>query len=276
MVRVEWDSVTVLLASYDTKVDARGRVRIPAEVVRSFGPELVVAGGRFGSLTLFSAEAFDVFSQRVQNLAEDNDDWATLLFYLLKTAFSASLEQSPYIAFDRSRPAPQRHQEVKLLCVGRRGHLVSRQWWDGVRDTEKARDAIVLLNGPRAPSAQSTAESVALTLGKLSRKRNLPVGRELELRVATMLDAADVSMIEATRPSQDGGVDVSRLCVQTECQIEVIYVQCKSGRRPATVSDVRELIGVVARDARDAGLLIAFRGCTGRGCPRSITFLNSR
>jgi hypothetical protein len=156
-------------------------------------------------------------------------------------------------------------RELCLLCVGRRGHLVRRAWWQELRLEAGLRETVRQLSfgvgtRPLATEAEDQLETIIeLAMRREHKAAVAPDGRGLEWQVAGALGHAGVGVVELTRPSHDAGIDIIVHIPQEEGN-RVVYVQCKAGSRKATVREVRELIGVVAGDGTSASVLRAHLG----------------
>jgi len=274
----------MLLASYDVSQPSNLRIRLPSEVVRTFGNRLVATRGFNGAIDLFAPSGWDGYIAQIGTFGSPIDKNIRKIQRFL---FSAAVEAyvgsrnvielndpllsrvgvSPHL-WKAGRPPfalpiegkqANRRSLLSLLCVGSRAHLVRRAWWHEIRSDPHVAERM-RISGLR-PSWDDdrigeVGDSIASVLLRTGARRG---GRRLELEVAEALSAASVGIVEITQPSQDGGIDVI-VHIPDGSVVRVIYVQCKGGQRKVNVREVRELIGVVARDARDAGLLVATSG----------------
>jgi hypothetical protein len=172
-------------------------------------------------------------------------------------------------------------RDIVLLCVGNRVRFVSYEDWRQVVSNPASGEARELLESIEAtvpytwsldPAVEEEIERAFwLTSQRGSARED---ARRFEFEVAEALSSLKVGLVELTQFSSDGGVDAI-LHLEGSSGASSVYVQCKSGQRRVTVKEVRELIGVVARDGASAGLLVSAAGFT-RGAIRETTISRIR
>ncbi|WP_158634481.1 restriction endonuclease [Amycolatopsis sp. WAC 01375] len=159
-------------------------------------------------------------------------------------------------------------ERLALLCVGNCIRIVDRQDWRSIVHEPKSYVAGSLLESLSVltpynwvlDEAASDEIDRAFQVNDL-RGDSSSDARRFEEDVAAAIDSFDVGLVELTQFSADGGMDAV-LYLRDGSKLRVVYVQFKSGQRRATVKEVRELIGVVARDGASTGLLVSASGFT--------------
>lgn len=156
-----------------------------------------------------------------------------------------------------------------LLSVGNRARLVNAELWQLFRknpNSENVRHFLeeqrLIFASPKNINREEKAEKLERFLHDNSKViRQSSDFRSFELAVGETLDASGIGIIEVTPFAKDGGTDLI-VYIPGENGNEIFYVQCKAGRKKTSVKDLRELIGVIARDGVNAGLLISTAGFT--------------
>ncbi|MEE9443230.1 MAG: restriction endonuclease [candidate division Zixibacteria bacterium] len=150
---------------------------------------------------------------------------------------------------------------AKMLCFGQSAKIIDSKLLNLILTNRDFYELQPFLKNCAKINAskERTIESLERFFTDNKQKRELFNNpRKFEIVVAEVLDRSGVGIIEVTQPSKDYGIDVIIYLPDGE----LYYVQCKAGRKPANVRDVREVIGVVARDNRKAGVLVALSGFT--------------
>lgn len=172
-------------------------------------------------------------------------------------------------------------KDIVLLCVGNRVRLVSYEDWRQVISNPASGQARELLESieatvPYVWSLDPAMEEEIERAFRVTSRRGVTRedARRFEIEVAEALSSMKTGLVELTQFGSDEGIDVV-LHLEDSRGISSVYVQCKNGQRRVTVKEVRELIGVVARDGASAGLLVSTAGFT-RGAIRETSISRIR
>lgn len=261
----------VLLASFHVTIGSRHRMRVPAEICRAFGSELtwsldsaaphgvIRPGWRYDAEIEAAIASRNPLSREARLLRQ----WFSANAWDFELRDHARVDVPFALLGEDADPGPRR---VVLLCVGGRAAVLPLRMWETLRELGAAESYVTRLRPTSSLTAPIAGTEVGdavveAVLRQLFDAPELTVemfraGRRMELWAAGGLEAADFGLVELTQPSHDGGIDLI-VHLRGGGHNNLLYVQCKSGLRKPTVTDIRELIGVVARDGARSGLLIS-------------------
>lgn len=256
------------LLSFSRAIDRHGYLSVPPELRPLIGPMPVLTKAFPHCLDLFPASTWSHVEPRVRQLMRGSDAdrrWAL-------TFIANSIELVPD---RRARIFTPQHlkqsigigegERAAVLGLADRVRIFAWDRWRGLVRDPQGEDASQILRIVEAARPRDALPAMAEVVERLMRfatdSRVPDDPRRLELDVGDALELADIGVVEVTQPSGDGGADVLVYVPSTEGH-KILVVQCKSGRAPATVSELRELIGVIGRDGAHLGLLVAVAGFT--------------
>ena len=265
----------MLVSTFEPRLGAGGAIRVPAELRRALGSEITISReGALAIAALRSHAQYDAEITAAVGTARDWRDAARLQRFFAANAVDDTLEPSgrvilPEFMTARHRAGPG--TDLAMVCFGGRAVVLTTTTWHRIRsmsrDEELTSELLPLGTFTASIVDDGTGDAVAeAVLGSLygrgaKRAGEFRRGRRLELEVAGRLATADIGIVELTQPSHDQGVDLI-VHLRSGNRHNTLYVQCKSGGRKAVVTEVRELIGCVARDGACAGLLVVTSGTT--------------
>lgn len=243
---------------------------MPLEVSKEFGKRLIATIGLVGGLDLYNQSTWREVVEALRHQFHIREVSAFSRFYL-GDACEFDLGRSNRITIlAYLAEYGKLGIDVTLLCVGRWAHLIDSQVWHCFQSNPHSIESRRLLNRLMKPvpwpPRSSDLEYVAEKIEKFFHD-NDPFamsnmdGREFEAIVGEFLEISGLGIVEVTQPIKDKGVDLIVYIPQETCH-DVLYVQCKAGKQRVAVRELRELIGVVARDGATAGLLVATAGFT--------------
>jgi hypothetical protein len=236
---------------------------LPAEVVRSFGSTAALAElppYAFPWLAMFPGDLWGNARRHMERIGvKDPTDWLMSLHCLLNAQIF-DISQSVRLTLDYRQDdslGAAEGADLALVAAGNRVHIMTAERWRHIATKPQSEEALMLAAGLSAYSTTcGVSENEAEQVQRAYFDKFQEGARELEIAVAEALNASGAAVVELTQPSQDGGID-SIAYIRRENHTEVLYVQVKGGGKKITVREVRELLGVVARDGATAGLLVA-------------------
>lgn len=127
----------MLFQSYEITMSDAGTVQLPAEVVRAYGPNVVLLKGLAYCLMLYPE---DLFNSRLGALMSDVDqDFRNLKRFISGGAYCAELDSTGYLEIPGGLASfAELDSGLALLCTGKHARLMSAARWAELRGAVEA------------------------------------------------------------------------------------------------------------------------------------------
>lgn len=273
----------MLIRTDQIRFDRQGRASFPRELINLLrlgdrsasttgtGADFIIHYGtrkadlRDSSITGYSTSDMDMIEDKISKLP--NSVTKKFLYIdFVANSMPCSIDRGG--AFVLHPSLRQGVRDAISVACNNRFSFVSRSSWLDIQncsDPARVTELVQSMGLGRPFKAKSAVTDSAVTdlaqIGEEHLRDSRKDWRKLEYKVAEAFSNRVDGIIELTQPSKDCGIDI---CVRIANGVDVrnLYVQVKSGGKRATVSDLRELIGVTARDGAKMGLLITSSGAT--------------
>ena len=248
----------MLIERFQSKYSNNGIVKIKKELADYLGDYAIITLGPDNSLAMYNEIEFKNICSRLRH----GDECAKALWVNLMD-FSSIMyvsQQKIKIPSDLAKDSGFNPlSKVYISVLGKYIRIGTKEYWDSARIKSYIKES----NQAKMDEEKeilNRVESLKKEIFYYIEKKDY---RSYERILAEIYNAKIEGLVELLPYSKDGGVDFV-INILNGDDVTPIYVQCKASKRKITVNDVRELIGVVARDSASAGILIATNGYTGQ------------
>ena len=259
----------MLIKSYVRKlVDSRRTLQVPSEMSAEFSQNLVMTATPGQGLSLHKLTHFEKVRKRIESLSSADPLERKIQRLMLGFATEIGVDKRGRLLI----PAPLAEYaaisgETAILCVGNSARLVPRDKWKKLHTHPNSAESKLLLSdltlpiftghpNPHNRAVETMKEILAERYHNLKVCQDKKDYREFEFLVGEIFECHNVGIVEVTQYSNDDGIDLV-IYIDSESGVDVLFVQLKAGQLSATVSDLRELIGVISLHNGTAGLLIS-------------------
>ncbi|MET0065543.1 MAG: restriction endonuclease [Candidatus Thiodiazotropha sp.] len=276
----------MIIRSYVRKfISKSGRIQIPSEMRDSFSGDLVLTVTPQRALSLHVPDHWEKYEDQLKSLPSIEEQNRNLQRLIIGSAYEVGLDKKNRILIPRDLTEfAELQDDTAILCVGNMARIVPKRKWKQLHTNPNSCESRELLNDLSLPffNKNLSSEVVRKVEDALSIKYKLLLEcsknkeyRQFELLIGEIFDAHRIGVVEVTQYSNDDGIDLV-IYIESGSGINVLFIQLKAGNAVATVSDLRELIGVISLHGGNAGLLVTASGFTSTAKDTSTESLGTR
>lgn len=262
-----FESNTSLFISTERRKLSKGRIVLPASFLQG-DQQVIVTMDPNGCIDVWKESRWTVIEQRIHDLPM-YATWYKRLFLSNRAGCGVSARRQTLIPSVILQWAGLEDSAIATLT----GAPEMIRIWSEPRLRQKIESITDRDDPPKwlFPSAfpKSDANQLERDLLQAIRRRDYS---QVENNVALALATLGFSVVELTQYAKDDGIDVAvHAKSASNGERRVAYVQCKASGKPATVRELRELIGTVARDGAHSGILVSACGFTNQAKREAAT-----
>ncbi len=127
----------MFIGEYNHTLDAKGRLIVPSKFRESLGERFYVTKGLDGCLSVYPAEEWGVFTEKLRMLPMTNKDARKFSRFFLAGACECEVDRQGRILIPANlREFASLEKEAVLVGVSNRIEIWSRDKWDEINDVD--------------------------------------------------------------------------------------------------------------------------------------------